>query len=176
MQAPADPRYPIGTFEPPATATPADRSRAVLTLAEVPTLLRDAVSNLSAEQLDTPYREGGWTFRQVVHHVADSHATALFRVKKALTEDWPTVPGYDEAKFAELADSSAPIECSLRLIESVHSRWVMLLRQLDDQQWMRGYMHAERDRQVLDVVVLNYAWHSLHHTAHVTNLRVMKGW
>lgn len=172
----ADPRFPIGPFQAPAQVTPEDRSSAVETLAQLPALLREAVRDLSNTQLNTHYRTGGWTIRQVVHHVADSHMTALFRVKKALTEEWPAVPGYGEAQFADLADASAPIEASLNVIEGVHARWVMLLQALDEEQWRRGYMHAERGRQVLDIVILNYAWHSRHHLAHVTNLRLAKGW
>lgn len=171
-----DPRYPIGKFSPPETVTASARSSAVLTLAELPNLLRDAVRDLSPEQLNTPYRDGGWTIRQVVHHVADSHATALFRFKKALTEDWSGVPGYDEASFAKLPDTDGPIQWSLTMLDSIHARWVMLLQALGEEEWKRGYLHAERGRQVLDLVAVHYAWHSLHHVAHVTHFRVAKGW
>lgn len=171
-----DPRYPIGKFAPPELISSAERRSAILSLAEMPELLREAVRKLTQEQLNTPYREGGWTVRQVIHHIADSHSTALFRVKKALTEDWPTVPGYSEAAFAALPDVSAPIEWSLELIESVHARWVMLLQALHDAQWARGFIHQERGRMALDFVTLNYAWHSRHHLAHITHLRSQQGW
>ncbi|AEU38884.1 YfiT family bacillithiol transferase [Granulicella mallensis] len=176
MPEPPDPRYPIGTFTPPQTITPEDRRNAILTLAEMPELLREAVRHLSAAQLSTPYREGGWTLRQVVHHVADSHMTAFHRLRKALTEDWPEVHGYDEKAFAELPDVAAPIEWSLELIESVHARWVMLLQTMTEDQWHRGFRHSERGPMALDAVTLEYAWHSLHHVAHITRLRIQRGW
>jgi hypothetical protein len=176
MPEPPDPRYPIGTFTPPQTITPEDRRNAILTLAEMPELLREAVRDLSAAQLSTPYREGGWMLRQVVHHVADSHMTAFHRLRKALTEDWPEVNGYDEKAFAELPDVAAPIEWSLELIESVHARWVMLLQTMTEEQWQRGFRHSERGLRPLDLVTLEYAWHSLHHVAHITRLRIQRGW
>jgi uncharacterized damage-inducible protein DinB len=128
-----DPRFPIGDFTPPESITPEDRRYAILVLAEMPEQMREAVRDLDEEKINTPYREGGWTVRQVVHHVADSHSTATFRLRKALTEDWPVVQGYNEAAFAELADvASAPVEWSLETIESVHARWVMLLQTFTD--------------------------------------------
>ena len=114
--------------------------------------------------------------RQVVHHVADSHMTAFHRLRKALTEDWPEVNGYDEKAFAELPDVAAPIEWSLELIESVHARWVMLLQTMTEEQWHRGFRHSERGPRPLDLVTLEYAWHSLHHVAHITRLRAQRGW
>ena len=176
MSVSQDPRYPIGEFVPPETITPEDRHNAILTLAEMPELLREAVRNFNAEQIDTPYRDGGWTIRQVVHHVADSHMTAFHRLRKALTEDWPEVPGYDEKAFAELPDLVAPLEWSLELIESVHARWVMVLQALREDQWHRGFRHSERGPTALDMATLNYAWHSRHHLAHITRLRARKGW
>src|ERR1700755_457830 len=132
-----DPQYPIGAFEPPETISEDERTGAVATLAELPEQLRNAVDGLSSAQLATPYREGGWTLRQVVHHVADSHMNALVRVKLALTEDWPTVKTYDEAAWAKLHDMAAPVEWSLELVESLHARWVMLLQSIEGAQWQR---------------------------------------
>jgi len=171
-----DPRYPIGKFTAPEVITEEDRRYAIVTLSEMPELLRDAIRPLSQPQINTPYREGGWTVRQVVHHVADSHMTAFFRLRKALTEDWPTVEGYNEQAFATLHDVSAPVEWSLELVESVHARWVMLLQSLTDEQWKRGFNHAERGKMAIDYATMLYAWHSLHHVAHITHLRVAQGW
>ncbi|HEY5328908.1 MAG TPA: putative metal-dependent hydrolase [Acidobacteriaceae bacterium] len=171
-----DPRYPIGKFAAPEVITPEDRRYAMMSLAEMPELLRDAVRGLNREQVDTPYREGGWTVRQVVHHLADSHMTAFFRLRKALTEDWPTVEGYNEASFATLHDIAAPVEWSLELVEGVHARWVMLLQSLTDDQWQRGFNHAERGRMNVEVATLLYAWHSRHHVAHIAHLRKARGW
>ena len=171
-----DPRFPKGNFEAPAVITPEDRRYAIGCLAEMPECLREAIRPLTAAQINTPYREGGWTVRQVVHHLADSHATAFFRVRKALTEDWPLVEGYDEGAFAQLHDMKAPVEWSLELVESVHARWVMLLQSLTEEQWKRGYTHAERGRMNLELTTLLYGWHSRHHVAHITQLRAGRGW
>jgi uncharacterized damage-inducible protein DinB len=172
-----DPRYPVGKFQPPATITPEQRREAVETIAALPEKLRNAVQGLTAAQIDTPYREGGWTVRQLIHHVADSHAQALMRLKWALTEDWPTVMGYNEKLWAELPDAkTAPIEWSLEIVEATHARWVLLLKTLGEAEWKRGFTHSERGRQSVEAVTLLYAWHSLHHTAHVTELRKAKGW
>ncbi|HEU4635866.1 MAG TPA: bacillithiol transferase BstA [Edaphobacter sp.] len=171
-----DPRYPIGRFERPETITNEDRTNAIATLAELPEQLRNAVEGFGSVQLNTPYREGGWTVRQLVHHIADSHMNAFIRVRLALTEDWPTIKPYDEKAWATLHDSAAPVEWSLELIESLHARWVMLLQSLTEEQWMRGYRHPENGEQALDVATLLYAWHSRHHVAHITHLRVSQGW
>jgi uncharacterized damage-inducible protein DinB len=171
-----DPRYPIGKFERPEIITPEDRLNAIATLAELPEDLRNAVEGLSSGQLNTPYREGGWTVRQLVHHIADSHMNAFIRVRLALTEDWPTIKPYDEAAWAKLHDSVAPIEWSLELIESLHARWVMLLQSFTEEQWKRGFRHPESGDTTLDVATLNYAWHSRHHVAHITHLRTKEGW
>lgn len=172
-----DPRFPIGDFAAPEAITAEDRRYAIHVLAEMPEQIRAAVEDLDEAQINTPYREGGWTVRQVVHHVADSHATAFFRLRKALTENWPVVEGYDEKAFAELADvKAAPVEWSLEIIESVHARWVMLLQTLDDVQWARGFKHAERGPMTVEVATLLYAWHSRHHVAHINHLRAQKGW
>ena len=171
-----DPRYPVGRFAPPSTITPDDRTDAIATLAELPEQLRNAVDGLSFAQLSTPYREGGWTLRQVVHHVADSHMNAVIRVKLALTEDWPTIKPYDEAAWAKLHDVAAPIEWSLELVESLHARWVMLLQSLNDEQWKRGCHHPENGPMTVELLALLYAWHSRHHVAHITHLRARENW
>ena len=171
-----DPRFPIGKFKMPAEITREDCRFATLTLAETPELLREAVRHLDTDQLNTPYREGGWTLRQLVHHIADSHMTAFFRVRLALTEEWPMVPGYPEKAFALLPDVHAPAEWSLAMIEGLHARWVMMLQALDDAQWKRGFAHAERGRQTIEQATLLYAWHSRHHIAHITQLRAQQGW
>ncbi len=171
-----DPRYPIGKFTPPAVITKEDRISAIATLAEAPEQLRNAVDGLTQRQIDTPYREGGWSVRQVVHHVADSHMNALSRLKLALTEDWPTIYAYKESEWAKLHDNTAPAEWSLEMIESLHARWVMLLQSMTEEQWQRGFKHPERGPAALDKTTLLYAWHSRHHTAHITHLRAAKGW
>lgn len=176
MPEAVDPRYPIGKFAPPETITREDRKYALQNIAEMPELLREAVRSLDSEQMNTPYREGGWTVLQLVHHIADSHSTALHRLKRALTEDWPEVHGYDEKAFATLADVAAPVEWSLDLIEGVHAHWVMLLQAMADAQWERGFRHTERGPMRLDVATLLYAWHSQHHVAHITALRTREGW
>jgi uncharacterized damage-inducible protein DinB len=171
-----DPRYPVGHFTAPATISLGDRNDAIATLAELPEQLRNAVDGLSYAQLGTPYREGGWTVRQVVHHVADSHMNALIRVKLALTEDWPTVKPYDEAAWAKLHDVAAPVEWSLELVEALHARWVMLLQSLDEEQWKRGCNHPENGPMTVEHITLLYAWHSRHHIAHITHLRAAENW
>jgi uncharacterized damage-inducible protein DinB len=171
-----DPRYPIGRFAPPACYTPAVRAENIETLRLLPQRLRAAVAGLDASQLDTPYRESGWTLRQVVHHVADSHANSYIRFKLALTEDWPTIKPYDEAAFAKLADTKLPIDGSLALIEALHGRWVALLETLTEEDFQRGYTHPEMGRQSLSTALALYSWHSRHHTAHITTLRARQGW
>ena len=146
-------------------------------IADLPERLLSAVSGLSEEQLDTPYREGGWTVRQLVHHVADSHINAYTRVRLALTEDWPTIKPYREAEWAKLQDArTLPVEVSLTLLKSLHRRWATLLESLRQADWERGYTHPEDGRQDLATVALLYSWHSQHHTAHVTELRNRMGW
>ena len=171
-----DPRYPIGRFERPAVITSDDRLHAIETLAEAPEMLRNAVDGLDTAQLSTPYREGGWTVRQVVHHVADSHMNAFIRMRMALTEDWPTIKPYDEEAWAKLRDAAAPVEWSLELVESLHARWVMMLQSLSEEQWKRGFNHPENGPITLDMTTLTYAWHSMHHVAHITHLRAKEEW
>lgn len=169
-------RYPIGRFTPPPSSEPAIRAGHISVLRLLPANLQTAVSGFSHAQLDTPYREGGWTLRQLVHHVADSHAMAYTRCKLALTEDWPTIKPYDEAAWARLADTSLPIDCSLAMIAALHERWVALLETLSETDFQRGYNHPENGRQDLATVLALYAWHSRHHTAHITSLRSRKNW
>ena len=172
----SNPKYPIGPFEKPKTITPEELKNAIATLAETPGLLRNAVEGLNAARLGTPYREGGWTIRQVVHHVADSHMNAFIRVRLALTEDWPTIKPYDESAWANLHDALAPVEWSLELVESLHARWVMLLTSLTPVQLQRGFRHPENGPTTIEVATLLYAWHSRHHIAHITHLRAKEGW
>ncbi len=171
-----DPRYPIGQFQASDATTLEDRRFAVLTLAELPEQVREAVRSLDEDQRNTPYRPEGWTVRQLVHHMADSHSIAFHRFRLALTEDWPAVQPYNEKAFAQLADVQAPLEWSLEMIESVHARWVMLLQSLTEGQWARGFRHPQHGPMRLDTATLLYAWHSRHHVAHITHLRAAQGW
>ena len=171
-----DPRYPVGKFTPPETITPDERAGAIAMLAELPEQLRNAVDGLDAAQLNTPYREGGWTVRQLVHHIADSHMNAFIRIRLALTEDWPVIKPYDEKAWATLHDAAAPVEWSLELVESLHARWVMMLQALKGDQWLRGYKHPENGPVSVEKATLLYAWHSLHHVAHITRLRAKENW
>jgi len=171
-----DLRYPIGPKVLPATLSQDERTDAIATLAELPEKLRNAVDGLGSSQLNTPYREGGWTVRQVVHHVADSHMVGVARVRLALTEDWPTIDLFNEEAWAKLHDVGAPVEWSLELVESLHARWVMLLQSLSEAQWQRGYNHPENGRVTVEHAALTYAWHSRHHVAHITHLRAREDW
>ncbi len=173
-----DPRYPIGPFQYDGKATPEARSRRIAEIAQAPVALRAAVKGLTRKQWDTPYREGGWTVRQVVHHVPDSHLNAYVRFKLALTEDTPTIKPYDQERWAELADTRtvAP-EVSLALLDAVHERWVALLKSMTPADWQRAYHHPEYNRRIaLDEVLALYAWHGRHHAAHITALREREGW
>jgi DinB superfamily len=172
-----DPRYPTGKFEMPAAVTPALRQTAIEKIAETPAKFRAAVRGLSDAQMDTPYRDGGWTIRQVVHHVPDSHMNAYVRLKLALTESSPTIKPYMEDKWAQLADSRAtPIEVSLSLLDSLHTRWVLLLRSLKPEDFSRKLVHPDHGERNIDWLIFIYAWHGPHHTAHITELRKQKGW
>lgn len=174
----SDPRYPIGKLSPVVALSTQARAAAIQSIAATPKHLAAAVQGLSEHQLDTPYREGGWTVRQTVHHVADSHIQAFSRIRKALTEDWPAVTPYKENLWSELTDSrTLPVEISLRLLDALHTRWVVLLRSIDVADWSnRGYMHPVNGKQNLDQMTALYAWHGLHHTAHITRLRERMGW
>jgi uncharacterized damage-inducible protein DinB len=175
--AEVDPRYPIGKFKAPESNTAAVRAGHIETLRLLPERLRAAVSGLNDAQLDTPYRDGGWTVRQLVHHVGDSHVNSVVRFKLALTEDWPTIKPYDEKAWAELTDSKTlPIDGSLVFIDAMHARWVSLLESMSESDFARGMIHPERGRSDLALTLALYAWHSLHHTAHITALRERMGW
>ena len=169
--------YPIGEFEAPVSLDSAHRREWLRQLAEAPARFREAVRGLDDAQLDTPYRPGGWTIRQVVHHVADSHMNAYIRFRLALTEETPAIKPYDQAKWAELVDArSAPIESSLAIIEGVHARWAALAGSLPPEALARAFMHPERGRVRLDENLAMYAWHSRHHAAHITGLKEREGW
>ncbi len=169
-------RYPIGRFAPPPTSTPELRAAHIQTLRLLPERLKAAVAGLDNAQLGTPYREGGWTVRQVVHHVADSHINAYVRFKLALTEDWPTIKPYDEAAWAGLSDSKLPVADSLALIAALHARWTALLESLSAGDFEHGYNHPQMGRQDLATVLAIYEWHSRHHTAHIVALRARQSW
>lgn len=176
--SPAQPdlRYPIGRLERKATLSPEERRAAIDDVAATPARLRAAVRGLSDAQLDTPYRPQGWTVRQLVHHVADSHLNAYTRFRLALTEQEPTIKPYDEAAWATLADSAMPVEVSLVLLERLHERLVQLLRSLPDPVFQRRVLHPENGPMTLDALLSTYAWHGPHHVAHVTSLRDRMGW
>jgi len=172
-----DPRFPIGKFSFPASATPHDREQWISDIAATPSKLRAAAAGLSPAQLDTPYREGGWTVRQVLHHVPESHMNAYIRFKLALTEEEPVIKPYDEAAWAKLPDvSSTPVEVSLALLDSLHDRWVRVLRAIDDGQWKRTFRHPEMGVVKLEGNLALYSWHGRHHTAHITSLRERMNW
>jgi hypothetical protein len=173
-----DLRYPIGKFDRTrGPNTPEQRKKLVETLAEMPERLKQSVTGLNGKQLDTPYRDGGWTVRQVVHHMADSHLNAYVRYKLALTEDNPTIKPYKEAAWAELADSRVtPIDVSLGLVDNLHARWVALLRTLKAEDWERTLNHPEAGVMSLDLMLGLYAWHCEHHVAHITALRQRNHW
>jgi hypothetical protein len=173
-----DLRYPVGRFSFPAEVTPEQRRAFIDDIAEAPAKLRAALAGLTREQLDTPYRPGGWTVRQVAHHVPDSHMNAYIRFKLALTEDQPTIKPYLEAKWAELPDSRlVPVETSLALLDAVHERWLAIVRALEPADFARGFVHPEHKRvMTLDQTLALYSWHGKHHVAHVTSLREREGW
>jgi hypothetical protein len=174
-----DLRYPVGRFTRPSKAlTTAERNRMIDEIAAAPAALRVALKGLDDRKLDTPYRPGGWTVRQVAHHVPDSHLNAYCRFKLALTEDVPTVKPYDEAKWAETVDAtSALVAESLALLDALHARWVMLLRAMKPADFERRLNHPEWDAPLtLDAMLALYAWHGRHHVAHVTELRRREGW
>jgi hypothetical protein len=174
----SDLRYPIGEFQIETDdLTNEQRQQFISEIAYAPANLRAAINGLTKEQLDTPYRPDGWTVRQVVHHVPDSHMNAYIRFKLALTEDDPTIKPYDEARCAALDDSRlAPIDSSLNLLESLHERWVTLLTLLSPEEWTRSFQHPERGKVSLNMNVALYAWHGRHHVAHITALRERMGW
>ena len=172
-----DLRYPIGNFQPPDQPTDADRRKWLDEIAAAPSALRAAIARLSTQQLDTPYREGGWTVRQVIHHLPDSHMNSYVRFRLALTESEPTIKPYDESRWAELPDArTAPLEPSLALLESLHSRWLLLLRSLQGEDWKRTFNHPELGMMTLERNLALYAWHGRHHVAQITALRDRMNW
>jgi len=169
--------YPIGKFECPESVSPEMGPQLIGEIEAAPAQFRAAVQGLTGQQLDTPYRPGGWTVRQVVHHVADSHLHSYTRFRLALTEDQPTIKPYDEARWAELADAkSSLIETSLALLDNLHKRWVLLLRSLAPSDWERTFRHPELGLMRLDQNLALYGWHGRHHVAHITTLRERQGW
>jgi uncharacterized damage-inducible protein DinB len=172
----SDPRYPIGKFSYTGPLTVEQKQRCLNEIEHTPARLRAAVTGLSEQQLNTPYRDGGWTVRQVTHHVPDSHMNAYIRFKLALTEDEPTIKPYMEDRWALLPDSQAPTEVSLVLLDCIHQRWMMVLRNLTDADWQRTFRHPELGPMTLEKTLALYAWHGRHHVAHVTNLRQRMGW
>lgn len=173
-----DHRYPIGQYGPPATIGRTERDAWITELETLPGNLRDAVAGLSDDQLDTPYRPGGWTVRQIVHHIADGHLTSYTRFRLALTEQSPTIKTFEPDAWAELPDAkSGPVEPSLALTEGLHRRWVILLRSLSDDDFKRGYRHpASTELTILDWTLGYFAWHSRHHVAQILALRKREGW
>ena len=172
----ADLRYPVGRFDWSAAVAPGMRQPAIAVIAGLPAKMRDAVNDLSASQLETPYRPGGWTVRQVVHHVADSHLNGYVRTKVALTEEQPAIKPYDQDAWAALADSRLPIDLSLGILDGLHARWAALWDALDERQFSRTFLHPEIGSVTLDQQLQGYAWHSRHHLAHVTGLLIREGW
>jgi DinB superfamily len=171
-----DPRYPVGKFVPEENLSDARRNELIGEIAEAPAKLRTAVQGLEAKQLDTPYREGGWTVRQVVHHLPDSHLNAYVRFKLALTEDFPTIKPYNEKLWAETADTRGPVEPSLSLLESLHARWVALLESMSGGDFQRKLNHPELGAVTLERYLGVYAWHGRHHVSHITSLRERMNW
>jgi hypothetical protein len=168
--------YPIGKFKLAGEVTPELRREFIQTIKDLPENLTKAVEDLNEEQLDTPYRPGGWTVRQTVHHVADSHLNSYCRFKLAVTEDKPTIRPYFEDRWAELADSKLPIGVSLSLIEGIHTRWVALLESFTDEDFSKELIHPESGAWTVEKFLGLYDWHSKHHTAHITKLRERNGW
>jgi uncharacterized damage-inducible protein DinB len=173
----ADARFPIGKFHYEGPLTTEQKQTFLDEVAQTPANLRAAIKGLSDSQLDTPYRDGGWTVRQVVHHVPDSHMNSYVRFKLALTEDEPTIKTYAEDRWAELGDTKAtPVEVSLALLENLHDRWVRLLRTLTAEDWKRTFRHPELGPMTLEKTLTLYAWHGRHHVAHITELRKRMSW
>ncbi len=173
----ADLRYPIGKFQRPEQISADDRAAALAAIADLPSQLRATIAGWTEEQLETPYRQGGWTVRQLVHHIADSHGQSSTRLRKALTEHNPTIQPYDEKLWAELPDDKeAPVEFSLAFLDGLHARWSFLLQNLSPEQWQRTFVHPESGSWTIDAVTQLYGWHSRHHLAHITELAKARGW
>jgi len=173
----SDPRYPIGKFHYDGAPDEEQRKKLIAEIAEAPAALRSAIQGLSPQQLEMPYREGGWTVRQLAHHVPDSHMNAYIRFKLTLTEDDPTIKPYLEDRWAKLSESeSTPVEVSVSLLDALHQRWVRLLRSLQPEDWKRTFRHPELGAMPLEKNLALYAWHGRHHVSHVTELRKRMGW
>jgi hypothetical protein len=173
----SDPRYPIGKFTFDGPTNEQQRKKFIDDIEHTPAALRAALRGLSPQQIETPYREGGWTVRQVVHHVPESHMNAYIRFKLALTEEEPTIKPYMEDRWANLPDVQAtPVEVSLALMDSLHDRWVRLLRSLKPEEWKRTFKHPELGTMPLEKNLALYSWHGRHHVAHITELRKRMGW
>src|SRR5687768_9413849 len=168
-------RYPIGRARIKPELSAREREELIDTIAQLPARLRDAVAGMDDAALDTPYRPGGWTARQVIHHLPDSHMNAYVRFKLAMTESEPTIKPYQEAEWARLADSSGPIDVSLDLLTALHARWTGWMRTLDEAAWRRSFLHPESGRNSLEKVLQTYAWHGEHHLAHVRGVRERAG-
>ena len=177
MTITTDLRYPIGRFVPSAALNDEERKIAIGHIAEMPAQIRASVANLTEAQLDTAYRPGGWTVRQVVHHVADSHMQGYTRVKLALTEESPIIKPYDENAWAALADAKLPVDVSLGLIDALHARWVAIYQAISSEQFARTFYHPEmKETLTLERHLQIYSWHARHHVAHITTLRQREGW
>lgn len=168
--------YPIGEFDKNIELTPELRKANLQTIADLPATLVKAVEGLTDEQLDTEYRPGGWTVRQVVHHVADSHINSICRFKLALTEDNPTIRPYFEDRWARAEDYKLPIQVSLDILQGIHLRWMTLLNSFSEEDFQRPLIHPDSGQWTVEQFLALYAWHSRHHTAHITSLRERKGW
>ena len=172
-----DLRYPIGKFSFDAATGASSRNSSIQAIEELPVRLKQAIAGFNEEQLQTPYRDGGWTIHQLIHHIADSHMNSFVRFKLALTEDKPTIKTYDEAVWAETTDvTNVPVEISLKLIDALHERWFILLASLSDEAFTRQLNHPEHGLIDLEFLTAMYAWHSRHHTAHITSLREKMNW
>lgn len=172
-----DLRYPIGKFVRPTKFTPENKAQFIQAIKDLPQILSNAIEGLDDTSLDTPYREGGWTVRQVVHHVADSHLNSYVRFRLALTEQEPAIKVYDENTWAALPDAKhAPVSSSLALLDGLHQRWTLLLESFTADDWKRAFVHPKLGPVPLEVATALYAWHGEHHVAHITSLRERQGW
>lgn len=169
-------RYPVGRLDVKPSLTPEQRARCIDQIEALPEALVASVAPLDDAQLDTPYRPGGWTVRQVVHHLPDSHLNSYVRFKLGATEDEPRITTYEEALWAEEADSRAPVDVSLRLLQALHERWVLWLRAQDPEVWSRSILHPEWGAMSLDQLLQVYCWHCRHHLAHIDGLKKREGW
>ena len=173
----SDPRYPIGKFSYTGPLSSEQYQQFLADIEQTPARMRAALDGLSEQQLDTPYRDGGWTLRQLAHHVPDSHMNSYIRFKLALTEDSPTIKPYMENVWAELPEAKhAPIEVSLALLDVLHERWMLMLRKLTETEWKRTFRHPELGAMSLEKNLALYAWRGRHHVAHITSLRNRMGW